>query len=149
MTERQIKNFWAKVKVGKPDECWEWQANKQRYGRLRLNDKNPLAHRVSWLIHFGEIPQGMCVLHKCDNPPCVNPNHLWLGTQDDNMKDMANKGKRKGIPTHIKLSKKDREQIKILYWINSLTQEKIAKLFGVSNGTIAHLLSGISWRDVS
>ena len=80
------------------DECWEWQGyrNKKNYGVTRIGGRNSkafLAHRLSWTIHFGEIPHGMHVCHKCDNPPCVNPNHLFIGTNQDNIMDRVAKGR--------------------------------------------------------
>lgn len=75
--------------------CWEWQKSKNPcgYGQLKYRGILERAHRISWIVFKGSIPEGMSVLHTCDNPGCVNPNHLWLGTQGDNMKDMHNKGR--------------------------------------------------------
>lgn len=89
--------FWAKVK--KTDGCWVWtgtRAGTMLYGYLRLGGKRGkmvAAHRLSWKMHYGEIEGGAWVLHKCDNPPCVRPDHLWLGTRKENAMDMARKGR--------------------------------------------------------
>ena len=90
--------FWAKVQ--KTDSCWLWTAAKNRfgYGRFMLNGKVVRAHRVAWTLAYGQIPEGAgfhgtCVLHLCDNPMCVNPSHLVLGTQGENCRDMASKGR--------------------------------------------------------
>lgn len=81
-------------KVNKTNNCWEWSGtNNYRYGLLRTCGKMVRAHRISWEIHFGTIPAGLHVLHKCDNTLCVNPDHLFLGTHFDNMQDMAKKGR--------------------------------------------------------
>src|SRR4030043_361681 len=87
------KRFWNKV--NKTDDCWIWTAycNKKEYGCFKFQDKSELAHRVSWIIHNGPIPNGLHVLHKCDNPPCVRPDHLFLGTDKDNANDRISKGR--------------------------------------------------------
>lgn len=95
------KRFSEKYKVDESTGCWVWNACKDTkgYGLFQMGQrptgsyKASAAHRVSWQIHKGEIPKGMNVLHKCDNPPCVNPDHLFLGTQQDNTNDMIKKGR--------------------------------------------------------
>lgn len=86
--------FWEKVAKG--DGCWLWTAStrKNGYGWFGgLDISETFAHRCSWIYTFGAIPDGLCVLHRCDNPPCVRPDHLFLGTQYDNIKDMISKGR--------------------------------------------------------
>lgn len=86
--------FWEKVHKLSDDSCWEWKNEKVGgYGRIRVNGRKESANRVSWLLHVGKIPKGLHVLHTCDNPPCVNPRHLWLGTVKDNMLDASRKGR--------------------------------------------------------
>lgn len=77
--------------------CWEWfgGASADGYGRFTHKGRKLLAHRVSWEVHSGSIPRGMLVLHRCDNPPCVNPSHLFLGTHKDNAQDRERKGRRR------------------------------------------------------
>lgn len=85
--------FWEKV--NKTDNCWNWTGaiNNKGYGRINIDGKSQLAHRVSFEIANGKIDDKMKVLHSCDNSFCVNPKHLWLGTQKDNLIDMAKKGR--------------------------------------------------------
>jgi hypothetical protein len=89
------QRFWAKVAKG--DGCWEWTGcrhHQWRYGHFRKEGKNVQAHRFSWeLAHGRPVPDGMMVCHSCDNPPCVNPAHLFLGTAKDNVRDMLSKGR--------------------------------------------------------
>lgn len=94
--------FWSKVE--KAEGCWPWKASifKQTgYGQFALESKRPInAHRMAWILTHGEIPDGMVVCHHCDNPLCVNPDHLFLGQQQDNMIDMATKGRHVGTRGH-------------------------------------------------
>lgn len=90
------ERFWSKVKKGDPASCWEWQgwAGENRYGRIGIGKTYFLAHRVSWELANGKtIPDGMVVMHKCDNPSCVNPSHLTIGTPRDNALDAISKGR--------------------------------------------------------
>ncbi len=101
-------SFPTLSKVDPVTKCWNWNgaSTVQGYGQTVYEGKSILAHRLSWIIHFGEIPKGegfhgTCVLHKCDNPSCVNPDHLFLGSNQDNMDDMKRKGRqawKKGEP---------------------------------------------------
>lgn len=100
-----MERFWEKVDKGGEDDCWIWTGNKFKdgYGSFSFRDRPHRAHRVSW-IHFNgkRIPDGCYVCHSCDNPLCVNPKHLWVGTPTDNVRDMISKGRAKPIPKGVK-----------------------------------------------
>lgn len=96
MDIKLLESFWRYVHKTEDGSCWEWLGHieKRGYGVMSYNNKRDKAHRISWRIaNNQEIPKGMVIMHLCDNPICVNPNHLKLGTQDDNMKDCKNKGR--------------------------------------------------------
>lgn len=145
--------FWGNVKRGGPDECWEWQAGlhaKFGYGRMRWGTDwhDELAHRISWMLHVGDIPdETPFVLHRCDNPPCVNPAHLFLGTHDDNMHDMIGKGRRRTpVERRGKLSEADVRRIKAL--LGRVSVYELAKFFGVSARNIRGIKTGRIWCHV-
>ncbi len=90
------KRIWWHIRKSKA--CWEWTGARDIHGYGRIGNDYPkknllLAHRAIWIITNGEIPKNLCVLHRCDNPPCVNPKHLFLGTKKDNSQDMVKKGR--------------------------------------------------------
>lgn len=93
--QKIIDRFWKKVEKIPPDDCWYWIGCLTRNrGQISINGKVYLAHRVSWMIHYGEIPSGLQINHHCDNPRCSRPSHLFLGTQKENIQDMLRKNRR-------------------------------------------------------
>lgn len=135
--------FWSKVHR-QPNGCWEWTASRlpRGYGRFSLGGKQVGAHRVSWELHHGAIPSGLAVLHRCDNPPCVRPDHLFLGTLVDNIRDMIRKGrdrKARGIGNgRAKLT--DEEVAAIRSEVSGgRSQVSVARAFGVSSGHVSRL----------
>lgn len=96
----QIENFWSKV--NKTSTCWEWSAScSNGYGSCSFQGKPWRAHRLSYTLTYGEIPSGMLVCHKCDNPACVNPEHLFLGSHKDNFQDMVAKGRQPKLVSYL------------------------------------------------
>lgn len=89
------ERFWQNVGIDDSDRCWLWHGSKNNagYGSIGFRKKSIMAHRLSWRLHFGNIPAGQVVMHKCDNPGCVNPDHLQLGTYRDNARDAIDKGR--------------------------------------------------------
>lgn len=154
--ENIIKRFWAKVKIGTSNECWEWTANYIRngyhYGLFMVSSgKFELAHRVSWKIKNNkEIPSGLCICHRCDNPSCVNPEHLFPGTHQDNMRDMTSKGRnvtRKGERNNR--SKLTQSQVQEIRTKSAFTtQVQLAKDYRVSQAAIWYILRNRNWKDI-
>jgi hypothetical protein len=144
--------FWEKVDRRGPDECWEWQRVRKgySYGTLKMGDTHILAHRISYEWHFGPIPDGMHVCHHCDNPPCVNPAHLFLGSHSENMKDMYRKGRHPGhageLNGQAKLSLEKAKQIRCRR-AKGETAVELASEYGVAKTTILKVLRGQSWVD--
>lgn len=134
------------------DECWLWIGGTQEdgYGRIGVGgrtNKKIAAHRLSWELRNGPIPDGLHCLHSCDNPPCVNPKHLFLGTNLENMRDRDRKGRCKatGIPgAHAKLSQD--QVIEIRKRLD--TQGNLARKYGVSKGAISSIWSGKNWKHL-
>lgn len=102
-SEEDQKRFWMKVKMKSQNDCWTWTAgrNGSGYGAFKANGGQHAAHRVSYELSFGKIQEGLFICHRCDNPVCVNPRHLFVGTHKDNMKDMSTKGRSASGERHI------------------------------------------------
>lgn len=133
-----IEKFRLKHTVG--DGCWEWQALKTPtgYGRFCIGSKWYLAHRVSYAMHHRVDPDILLVCHKCDNPACVNPDHLFLGEHVDNIRDMMNKG-REGFIT--KLTEDQVEEIRRLVVTEDMYIADVASQFGVSYSLVQKLIN--------
>lgn len=167
--------FWSKV--DKSGECWVWTAHRRHhgYGAFFLNGKAQSAHRVAWELTYGPIPSGRSVLHACDNPPCVRPEHLSLGTHTDNMRDASSKGRlappalsepwtpperRSGDdggtdprrPRGVRqgLARLDDDKVReIRLLATQLSSAAIARRFSVHADTVRSVLSGRTWRHVA
>jgi hypothetical protein len=139
--------FWRYVETEANTGCWLWSgaANGEGYGTFHVRPKNLMAHRFSWSLHNGPIPDGLFALHKCDTPACVNPDHLFLGTKGDNARDKArkgrchdNRGERHGMS---KLTDFQVSCIR-LRLDEGQTQTRIAADFGVAQCTISDIATG-------
>ena len=135
---RDLDRFWKKVIYA--ETCWLWMGAKNKDGYGSFGDgagRTMLAHRFAYQEFIGEIPPGMYVLHKCDEPSCVNPAHLWLGTQADNVADCAEKGRRNQSRIR-RLDLGQREEIRALYATGEYSLAALGRRFGVTYQTIRH-----------
>ena len=130
--------------------CWLWTGavNKNGYGKVKIERKHLTAHRWSWMIHKGSIPDGLHVLHRCDVPGCVNPEHLWLGTNKDNDADKRAKGRHFVQPIHreAKLTDEQVQEIRRLHGKESIVG--LAKKFGVHHSQISRIQNRKVWKHL-
>lgn len=149
--DEQDKRFWLKVTKKTSTECWLWTGAKKPtgYGNIRRDKKYTTAHRVSWEMHFGKVPDGMQVLHSCDTPSCCNPHHLMLGTGMSNYIDMVRKGRsnsnhknrRYGEKHHNhKLTLSQVDEIRGRYIPGIVRQKDLGNEFGVSQVNIGVII---------
>jgi hypothetical protein len=156
-TRAEVDRFWSHVDRRDSSECWNWTAytgKRHLYGQMRLTGrggKMVRAPKFSWILHNGLIPNGLYILHTCDNPKCVNPNHLFLGDQKANMDDMKKKGrdnKAKGEKTgKAKLTSNKIIEIRGLFE-SGISRKDIAYMFNVSYSLIKQIIQGKVWNHV-
>lgn len=143
------ERFWSKVK--KTDGCWLWTAwvNVWGYGGFYVGGADVGAHRFSYELHKGKIPKGLLVRHKCHNPSCVNPEHLVVGTQADNMNDCVKAGRQCKGETRpkAKLTEKQVVEIKSRVSMGAGTKE-LSEIYGVSKSTISNIKYGRRWKHI-
>ena len=154
MNIKTIKIRFEKF-IDKTDNCWVWKGSKRDkcgYGWFWYDGKIRRAHRVSWIIYNQDIPQGLLVLHRCDNPPCVNPCHLFLGTHADNLADAKAKGRLnllgEGNPM-ARLTDACVIQIKKIIIFGNIKYSEIAKMYDVSPTTIEDIANNRTWKHIN
>lgn len=148
--ERLIKRFEEKFITEPNSGCWLWVANiyTNGYGQIKINGRPVGAHRVSWELYRGRIPEDLCVLHKCDNPPCVNPDHLFLGTQADNVADQIKKG-RLNPPYGERQGRAKLATSDILAIRDDLrTHKEIAAGYGIASSHVSDIKLRKKWRHL-
>lgn len=152
--------------------CLEWSGHRQRqgYGQVQYLGKRMLAHRLAWQFAHGPIPEGMFVCHRCDNPPCCNVQHLFLGTNDDNMKDMARKGRAdrtkkacgaahglrknpdraaRGQNAGSAVLSEDAVRSILSLRLHGWSYKDIGIVYGVNCGTVGAICRGQTWRHIT
>lgn len=136
-----IKRFWSMVDKKSENECWPWKGPTLKgYGIFRFERKRWKAHRLSYLINYGENPDNLLVCHHCDNPPCVNPKHLFLGTNADNMQDKMNKGRY--VAGNAILTQEQANEIR-----SSCNALELSKKYNVSISAIFDIVKGKTWTN--
>lgn len=145
-------------KIQKTKTCWLWTATKNRkgYGQFGVRRgskwKIEYAHRVAYEMFVGKIPKGLLVLHNCDNPTCVNPKHLWTGTNYDNCKDRIKKGRsadtRGEKNGRAIVNAKDVIKIRNLYKTNNHSQTEIGKMFGLKKSMVGRIVNKQAWKHI-
>lgn len=149
VTTKIVSRFNSKTVRAGPCLNWSGSKNQRGYGWISLSHNTKIkAHRLAWIIAFGNIPEGMWVLHKCDNPSCVLPDHLFLGNRQDNVDDCKSKGRvPKGESHHgAKLTAEKVVQIRLLS--GSKPQHMIAEQFGVSQIAVSRVVTGKTWSHI-
>jgi len=143
------ERFWSKVEIRAPGECWPWQGTMRSdgYGRFWMQGRYQRAHRVAWELANGPIPDGLIVCHACDNPPCCNAEHLWVGTDADNIADRKRKGRNNSCrgEKHGRavLTRKDVDEIRKVY--PDLNLRELSQRYGVAQTTVWNVLHGVTW----
>lgn len=144
------ENIWKRINI-MDNGCWNWLGGlSNRYGEIKINRKTRLVHRVAYELTHGSIINGLFVLHKCNNPTCCNPLHLYLGTQKDNQFQMVEENRSAKGEQHgnVKLNEKSVLKIRRLYSDGGYSQRILAKMFGISQAQIQRIIKRYSWKHI-
>jgi len=146
-----IARFWSKIQVGSDTDCWPWKggANDQGYGRVKIDGILVSPHRLAYELVIGPIPEsadyhGTVVRHRCDNPARCNPKHLRIGTQQDNVRDMDERGRRKWSKHGAKITEEQALKIRE----DPRASRVIAKEYGIGRTQVQRIKNGQRWRDL-
>lgn len=159
---RSLDAFWSKVNIAGPDECWTWKAGLYRdgYGQLGYRDASGRqhtirAHAFALILATGEDQRGRFALHRCDNPPCCNPDHLYWGDQKQNAADMRERGRakqpapRKGVENpRAVLTEDEVRELRHLYATGDVTQQELADYYAVSQQIISYAVRRHTWSHI-
>lgn len=168
LTTESVHRFWSGINLtANPDLCWEWKKGHSRYGQFWFNNTPYLSHRIAYYLHYKKDPDKFLVCHSCDNSLCCNPNHLWLGDDNDNMQDMIKKGRdskacgdkngsrtcpeRRPKGSRIGVSKLKEEQvfeIHRLYSSGKYSHSDIGAVFNVSASNVGLIINKKRWRHI-
>jgi hypothetical protein len=154
LPQTDINRYWSKVAItANPEKCWEWLGGKRRrgYGRFSYKHADFISTRIAYFLHNKIDPIGKAVLHKCDNPSCVNPNHLFLGTNKENTYDMMEK--KRGIQPvgirHGQAKLTDEKVIEIRKkYLNGICNKELSKEYNVSRSAITKIINNKTWTHV-
>jgi hypothetical protein len=151
LTQKESQKFWSRVQIVEGDGCWLWTAGKtgSGYGAIRMHGRQCLSHRIAFEDAYADVPPGLKVLHTCDNPPCVRPDHLWLGTSKDNTDDMCAKGRNAFGEDHpiAKLKCQDVENIRAMR-AAGVSANAISEWYGVPYSSVAAIIDNRYWNHV-
>ena len=154
LTSVQIRRFWSRVDKKGPDECWLWTAGRfnHGYGRFFVWPKERTAHWVSYVLAYGELPHGTETCHKCDVKLCVNPNHLFAATHQENVQDSTRKGRRarlKGMTNkNAKLTDAHVLEMRRIYELGEASTPMLGRMFDVSQATAFNIVARKTWTHI-